>query len=99
MNSPLPPKMKMKPIYCYAILALTALIPSCAPMSNENAKPTAAIGAAVLGAAAGGIIGKQSDRAGEGAAIGAAAGGLYGWENGSNILGGDGSVQGVRRGN
>ena len=89
----------MKPTTCYAVLILTALIPSCAPMSNTNAKPTAAIGGALLGAAGGAAIGKQSDRAGEGAAIGAAAGGLYGWENGSNILGGDGSVQDVRRGN
>lgn len=89
----------MKPVYRYPILFLTALISSCAPMSNENAKPTAAVGGAVLGAATGGIIGKQSGHAGEGAIIGAAAGGSYGWENGSKLLGGDGSIQKTRIGN
>ena len=89
----------MKPIYYYITLGLIAISSSCAPMSNENAKPTAAVGGAVLGAAAGVIIGKQSGHAGEGAIIGAAAGGSYGWENGSKLLGGDGSIQKTRIGN
>lgn len=98
MNSPLPQQLKMKLTHCYPILILTALIPSCAPMSNENAKPTAAVGGALLGAATGGIIGHQSGHAAEGAALGAAAGGVYGWENGPKIVGGDGSIKDVKRG-
>lgn len=98
MNSPLPLQLKMKLTTCYTVLLLTVLISSCAPMSNTNAKPTAAIGGALLGAAGGAAIGNQSGRTGEGALIGAAAGGAYGWENGSNLLGGDGSVQDVRKG-
>ena len=68
-------------------------------MSNDNAKPTAAAGGALLGAAAGGVIGHQSGRAGEGAAIGAVGGAAYGWENGVKLLGGNGSIKSVERGN
>lgn len=83
--------------YLAAPVAAIAVV-SCAPMSNKNAKSTAAIGGAALGAAAGGIIGHQSGKAAEGAAIGAVGGGAYGWENGVRLLGGDGSVMDVQKG-
>ena len=89
----------MKRLPTIVAMCLMAIPISCAPMSNENAKPTAAVGGALLGAATGGIIGHQSGHAAEGAAIGAAAGGAYGWENGSKLLGGDGSIQKTRIGN
>lgn len=88
----------MKRLPAIATMCLTAIPISCAPMSNNNAKPTAAVGGALLGAAAGGIIGHQSGHTAEGATIGAAAGGAYGWENGPKILGGNGSIQDVKRG-
>ncbi|MFD2256857.1 hypothetical protein ACFSSA_09230 [Luteolibacter algae] len=88
----------MKRLPSILAMCLTAIPISCAPMSNDNAKPTAAVGGAALGAAAGGIIGHQSGRAAEGAAIGALGGGVYGWENGVRLLGGDGSVKNVERG-
>lgn len=66
-----------------AILGVTAalVLSNCAAPTGPNTQRGAATGA-LLGAAAGGIIGHQSGRALEGAAIGAAAGGgagaLYG---------------------
>lgn len=83
----------------YPFLLLTVFLPCCAPMSNENAKPSGAALGAAGGAVLGGIIGHQSGRAGEGAAIGAAAGGMSGWENGPKWLGGDGSISRTRVGN
>lgn len=75
---------------------LIAVLPSCAPMSNENAKPAGAAVGTLLGAAAGGIVGHQSGRGGEGALAGAAAGGISGWGNGTRWFGGDGSIQKTR---
>ena len=68
----------MKTIILAITTAVTALaLSNCAapagPNTQRGARP-----AALLGAAAGGIIGHQSGRALEGAAIGAAAGGTAG---------------------
>jgi 5'-3' exoribonuclease 2 len=66
-----------------AILSAASVVflSNCAAPAGPNTQRGAATGA-LLGAAAGGIIGHQSGRALEGAAIGAAAGGgagaLYG---------------------
>lgn len=69
------------------------------PMSNENAKATAAVTDSIIGAGLGAIIGNQT-KAGskKGAAIGAGLGLLHGWGSGVERLGGDGSIAKTRRG-
>jgi uncharacterized protein YcfJ len=68
----------MKTILTSTATVVTAIaFSSCAAPAGPNTQRGAATGA-LLGAAAGGIIGHQSGRALEGAAIGAAAGGTAG---------------------
>ena len=68
----------MKTILTSTAAVVTAIaFSSCAAPAGPNTQRGAATGA-LLGAAAGGIIGHQSGRALEGAAIGAAAGGVAG---------------------
>lgn len=69
----------MKNITTLLIAALGSafMLANCAEPAGPNTQRGIATGA-LLGAAAGGIIGHQSGRALEGAAIGAAAGGTAG---------------------
>ncbi len=72
----------MKKLHLIIVSALCAFsLTNCAEPSGPNTQRGAVTGA-LIGAAAGGIIGNQSGRALEGAAVGAAAGGgagaLYG---------------------
>ena len=68
----------MKPTILTLASACIALsLSNCAAPAGPNTQRGVATGA-LLGAAAGGIIGHQSGRALEGAAIGAAAGGTAG---------------------
>ena len=68
----------MKTIFFTSVSALAVLaLSNCAGPAGPNTQRGAATGA-LIGAAAGGIIGHQSGRGLEGAAIGAAGGGTAG---------------------
>ena len=72
------PETSMKTTFLtLAALATAISLTNCAAPAGPNTQRGAATGA-LLGAAAGGIIGHQSGRALEGAAIGAAGGGTAG---------------------
>lgn len=68
--------MKLKVLSVASALVAIALS-SCAGPTGPNTQ-RGAVGGAMLGAAAGGVIGHQSGRGLEGAAIGAAGGGAAG---------------------
>jgi 5'-3' exoribonuclease 2 len=73
-------KMKVTTISGMILAGFALLTSSCS--SGSNARTGTAVGA-LGGAAAGGIIGHQSDNAAEGALIGAGVGALTG-----NVIGG-----------
>lgn len=83
--------------YLAAIAVIFTVGCSAPPMSNRNSQTAGAVSGGLLGATAGGIIGHQSGRTGEGAALGGLIGGAYGAQNGSRFFGGDGSVEKVER--
>ena len=72
-------RLKIMKTSATALLGLAAVLSlsNCAAPAGPNTQRGVATGA-LLGAAAGGIIGHQSGRGLEGAAIGAAAGGTAG---------------------
>ena len=69
--------MKSNITLLFVALSGAFILSNCAEPAGPNTQRGIATGA-LLGAAAGGIIGHQSGRALEGAAIGAAAGGTAG---------------------
>jgi hypothetical protein len=76
---------------------VAASIPSCAPMSNDNATAAGTATGAAGGALLGGLAGRQSGHGAEGALVGGLGGAMLGQQNGVRWFGGDGSIQSVTR--